>query len=267
MGSKEIKVGPFHKPRLMDIDAYLDRIGYHGSIRPTETVLRRLHRKHLLSVPFENLDIHAHRRIILSQSAFYNKIVNHHRGGFCYELNGSFRHLLGKLGFRVSMLSARVANKTGGFSPEFDHMILLVRLKRPWLVDVGFGDSFTEPKRLDISEPQTERETGYKLTRENNWILMSRGREGSRTWEPQYKFTLKRRRLSEYFPRCEWQQTSPDSHFTKNRLCSRLTPNGRITLTDKEFIITRNGRKIERSVKSPGEFATLLGRHFGIDLG
>ncbi len=42
------------------------------------------------------------------------------------------------------MLSARVARKTGGFSPEFDHMILLVRMKDRWLADVGFGDSFTE---------------------------------------------------------------------------------------------------------------------------
>ena len=250
---------------LMDVDAYLDRIGYHGSIRPTEAVLRRLHRKHMLSVPFENLDIHAHRPIVLSQSAFYNKIVEHHRGGFCYELNGSFGNLLRKLGFRVSMLSARVAMKNGGFSAEFDHMTLMVQLKQLWLADVGFGDSFTEPKRLDISEPQTDHGTEYKLTRENSWTLMSRRKKGSRTWEPQYEFTLKPRRLWEYVPRSKWQQTSPESHFTKNRLCSRLTPTGRITLTDKEFIVTRNGKKVERSVKSPEEFARLLRRHFGID--
>lgn len=251
----------------MDVDAYLDRIGYHGSTRPTETVLRRLHRKHMLSVPFENLDIHAHRPIVLRQSAFYNKIVKHHRGGFCYELNGSFGNLLRKLGFRVSMLSARVAMKNGEFSPDFDHMILLVQLKQTWLADVGFGDSFTEPKRLDTSEPQTEHGADYKFTHENRWTLLSRRRKGSRTWEPQYKFTLKPRKLSDYVPRCKWQQTSPESHFTRNRLCSRLTPNGRITLTDKEFVITRNGRKIERSVKGPDEFAAPLRRYFGIVLG
>ena len=251
----------------MDVDAYLDRIGYHGSTRPTEIVLRRLHCRHMLSVPFENLDIHLHRPIVLNQSAFYHKIVEHHRGGFCYELNGSFGYLLRKLGFHVSMLSARVAMKTRRFSPEFDHMTLLVHLKQRWLADVGFGDSFTEPKRLDISEPQTDNGTGYKLTRENSWTLMSRKKKGSHTWEPQYKFTLTPRKLSDYVPRCNWQQSSPESHFTKNRLCSRLTPNGRITLTDKGFIITHNGRKIERSVKNPDEFAMLLRRHFGIDLG
>lgn len=250
----------------MDINAYLGRIGYKGSTRPTETVLRRLHRKHMLSIPFEDLDIHAHRPIILSQSAFYNKIVKDHRGGFCYQLNGSFANLLGELGFRVSMLSARVAKKTGGFSAEFDHMTLMVQLSEPWLADIGFGDSFTEPKRLDISEPQEDHGTNYRITRKSNWILMSRRKKGSRTWELQYKFTLKPRKLSDYVPRCRWQQTSPESHFTQNQLCSRLTPNGRITLTDKEFIITRNGKRVERPVKSAGEFATLLRRHFGIDL-
>ena len=251
----------------MDVNPYLDRIGYHGSTYPTETVLRRLHRKHMLSVPFENLDIHANRPIVLSQSAFYKKIVNRHRGGFCYELNGSFGHLLRKLGFRVSMLSARVAMKNGDFGAEFDHMTLLVQLREPWLADVGLGDSFTEPKRLDISAPQHDHGTDYKLARENNWILMSRRTKGSGRWEPQYKFTLKPRRLSDYVPRCKWQQTSPKSHFTKNRLCSQLTPNGRVTLTDKELIITRDGIKVQRSVKGPEEFATLLHRHFGIDLG
>ena len=251
----------------MDVDAYLDRIGYHGSTRPTETVLRRLHRRHMLSVPFENLDIHLHRPIVLNQSAFYNKIVKHHRGGFCYELNGSFGCLLRKLGFGVSMLSARVAKRTEGFGSEFDHMTLLVQLKQPWLADVGFGDSFTEPKRLDLSEPQMDNGTAYKLTRLNGSMLMSRRPKGSRKWEPQYKFTLRPRKLSDYVPKCGWQQTSPESHFTKNRLCSRLTLNGRITLTDTEFVQTRHGKKLERPVKNGEEFTALLGRHFGIDLG
>ena len=250
----------------MDIDAYLERIGYHGPRRPTEAVLRRLHRKHMFSVPFENLDIHSRRPIKLSEPAFYDKIVKHHRGGFCYELNGSLCHLLRKLGFKVTMLSARVARKSGGYSAEFDHMTLLVQLEEPWLADVGFGDSFTEPKRLNTLSSQTDHGREYKLVRSNNWIVLSRRSKESRLWEPQYKFTLKQRRLEDYIPRCQWQQTSPRSHFTRNRLCSRLTPNGRITLTDTEFIVTRDGKKFERPVGNGEEFARLLRRHFGIAL-
>src|SRR5262245_57270734 len=102
----------------MNTRAYLQRIGYPGSLRPTEPVLRILHRKHMIAVPFENLDISRRRPIVLSKSAFYNKIVKHHRGGFCYELNGSFANLLKDLGFNVSMLSARVAMRKGVYSGE-----------------------------------------------------------------------------------------------------------------------------------------------------
>src|SRR5438093_8691000 len=114
--------------RKVDAASYLKRIGYRGPLIPHIDVLRRLHHRHLLSVTFENLDIHLGRPIILDQELFYNKIVRDRRGGYCYELNG---WLLRELGFRVSMLSAKVAGKNGGFSPDFDHMTLLVRLEEP----------------------------------------------------------------------------------------------------------------------------------------
>jgi len=250
----------------MDTKDYLKRIGYRGPARPNVNVLRRLHRRHLLSIPFENLDIQLHRPIILQEAALYDKIVKHRRGGFCYELNGSFASLLKKLGFKVSMLSARVARKSGGFSPDFDHMTLLVQLKHPWLADVGFGDSFTEPKRLDISGLQADQGRDYRLTRNGGWILLSRRTKGDRFWEAQYKFSLTSRSLEDFVPRCRWQQTSPRSHFKKGRLCTRLTPNGRLTLTDTKFIVTRGRKKVERPLKNPEEFTGLLRRHFGIDL-
>src|SRR2546422_2730349 len=108
--------------REMNAQSYLKRIAYRGSVRPTIDVLRRLHVRHLLSVPFENLDIHLGRPIILDQELFYNKIVRDRRGGYCYELNGCFAWLLRELGFRVSMLSARVAGKNGGFC---SHLFLI----------------------------------------------------------------------------------------------------------------------------------------------
>src|SRR2546428_10247597 len=164
----------------MESKTYMERIGYRGPLRPSVEVLRKLHRRHMLSVPFENLDIHLGPPIILSENAFYNKIIERRRGGFCYELNGSFASLLKKLGFKVSMLSACVARKGGGFSPDFEHMTLLVQLKGPWLVDVGFGDSFTEPKRLDIFHPQVDHGKDYRFARKDGWILSSRRTKGSR---------------------------------------------------------------------------------------
>ena len=92
----------------MEIDAYLGRIGYSGPRTPTAETLRQLHRAHMFAVPFENLDIPLGNPIALSLPAFYAKIVERRRGGFCYELNGLFGWLLEQLGFRIVRLSAGV---------------------------------------------------------------------------------------------------------------------------------------------------------------
>jgi N-hydroxyarylamine O-acetyltransferase len=249
-----------------NVTAYLLRIGYRGRPQPNIESLRRLHRKHLLSIPFENLDINLGRPIILGQDAFYEKIIKHQRGGFCYELNGSFAELLNKLGFKVSMLSARVAGKNGGFSPEFDHMTLLVALEGRWLADVGFGDLFTEPKRLDYSGPQTDNGRVYRITRRAGGRLLSRWNAEKNLWEPQYLFSLRPRRLENFVRRCRYQQTSPNSHFRKGRVCTQLIPNGRATLTDTKFIVTRGRRRIERPVNGREEFDRLLRKWFGVSL-
>jgi N-hydroxyarylamine O-acetyltransferase len=247
-------------------EAYLDRIGCRGQPQPNLESFRRLHKTHLLSIPFENLDIHRGRPIVLSQDAFYEKIIEHRRGGFCYELNGSFGALLTSLGFKVTMLSARVAGKNGGFSPEFDHMTLLVGLKDRWLADVGFGELFAEPKRLDYSGPQSDSGRVYRITRRAGGRLLSRWDGKKNLWEPQYMFSLRPRRLQDFVRRCRYQQTSPNSHFKKGRVCTLLTRNGRVTLTDTKLIVTRGRRRIERPVKTRGEFDRLLRKWFGMCL-
>ena len=223
-----------------------------------------MHRRHMLSIPFENLDIRLGKPIVLNQKSFYSKIVETRRGGYCYELNGCFAWLLKKLGFRVSMLSARVASRSGGFSPEFDHMTLIVQLEKRWLVDVGFGDSFTEPKQIDNENAQKDDRYFYKITSRKTRMLVSRRPEKNGSWEPQYSFTFRPHNLAEFATRNHWQQTSPKSHFTQGRLISQLTPSGRVTLTDQRLILTRNGRRVERPVMNSKQFDRLLAKYFGI---
>ena len=145
----------------LNITAYLDRINYRGSLLPTAETLRALQVAHLLAVPFENLSIHAKEPIVLEDEALFIKIVERRRGGFCYECNGLFAALLRALGFNVRMLSAEVANAAGVFGPAFDHMTLMVSLEQRWLVDVGFGDSFREPLRLDEQHEQLQGRRAY----------------------------------------------------------------------------------------------------------
>src|SRR6266511_6128170 len=138
----------------MKVQTYLERINYDGPVEPSAETLRWLQVAHLLAVPFENLSIHAHEPIVPDDHALFRKIVSRRRGGFCYELNGLFAALLRAIGFEVVILSAQVANADGQFSPDFDHMALLVTVDEPWLVDVGFGDSFVEPLSLNERDSQ-----------------------------------------------------------------------------------------------------------------
>jgi N-hydroxyarylamine O-acetyltransferase len=249
----------------LDVQRYLDRINYATPVDPSIKTLRGLHRAHMLSVPFENLDIHLGRPILLGENIFFNKIVEQRRGGFCYELNGLFAALLREIGFDVALLSAGVAGLDANFSPDFDHMALLVRLEDDWLADVGFGDSFIEPIRLDDSIA-TQDETGtYRIRSEGvNRIMQRRSPDGDARWKQQYRFTLEPRQLPEYNEMCHYQQTSPQSHFTQQRICSLATPSGRITLTADKLITTSGGTREERTLSGEHEFNSILAQHFGI---
>ena len=250
----------------MNVQTYLDRIKYDGPVEPTAETLRRLQVAHLLAVPFENLSIHAHEPIVLDDQALFQKIVGRRRGGFCYELNGLFAALLRATGFEVVMLSAQVANADGHFSPDFDHMALMVTIDKPWLVDVGFGDSFVEPLSLNERDSQVQEDRAYRVVVDGERLLVTQRSDvdPSNEWKPQYRFTLEPYQYSDYAERCEFHQTSPQSHFTKARICSLLTPRGRITLSDMRFITTGGAARRERSVATQEEYADILREHFGI---
>ncbi|MEO7911344.1 MAG: arylamine N-acetyltransferase [Roseiflexaceae bacterium] len=259
----------------MDTQAYLRRIHYHGDLAPTAATLRELHRAHLLAVPFENLDIHLGRPIQLAQEALFEKIVMHRRGGFCYELNGLFAVLLRELGFEVTLLAAGVARANGSFGPPFDHLTLLVRIQAEptthslqselWLADVGFGDSFREPLRFVEAIEQEQDGRAYRLDRDDgaHFTLMQGAGVG---WEPQYRFTLQPHTQADYADMCHYHQTSPESSFTRKRVCTLATPDGRVTLSDLALIVTANGERTEQTLADEIAFHAALREYFGVDL-
>jgi N-hydroxyarylamine O-acetyltransferase len=252
---------------MLNTKAYLERINYHGALTPTAETLRALQVAHLLTVPFENLSIHAGQAIVLQDDTLFTKIVTNRRGGFCYEANGLFAALLSALGFNVAMLSAEVANEAGAFGPAFDHMALLVHLEQRWLVDVGFGDSFLEPLLLDERGEQQQGSRTYRIIPDADYLILMR-RDGSEEWKAQYRFTLQPHTYADYAEMCRYHQTSPESHFTRARICSRATEEGRITLSDMRFITTSNSggprARYERTLTSDKEYAAVLRESFGI---
>jgi len=248
---------------MVDTSSYLVRIAYGGPKEVNAGTLRALHRAHLLAVPFENLDIHLGRKITTDEAAILNKVTVLRRGGFCYELNGAFAALLRALGFQVTMLSARVARANGDEGPEFDHLTLRVDLDDSWLADVGFGESFVEPLRLEAGREQLDPTGTYRLLAQGERLRMEKFVTDG-TWKPQYSFSLQPRRLEEFAGMCRYHQTSPESSFTQKRICSRATPDGRITLSEMKLITTSKGEREERSLVSEQEWNSILRKRFGI---
>ena len=247
------------------VDAYLQRIACPHPVRQDAAALRQIHLAHLLTVPFENLSIHLGEPIILASDPLFAKIVTRRRGGFCFELNGLLAELLLALGYRVVRLAAEVYGGDS-YSPPFDHMMLLVDLDEPWLVDVGFGASFREPLRLVADEVQQDPDGAFRLTRHGRfWVMAEATADGD--WMPQCRFATTGYELADFDGRCRFHQESPDSHFRQSRMATLATPTGRITLSDRRFITTSlDGTRHEELLSSEAACQQKLAEAFGLTL-
>ncbi|GAA3098453.1 arylamine N-acetyltransferase family protein [Streptosporangium carneum] len=242
------------------MDEYLKRIGAARPASPDSGSLRELQLRHLLTVPFENLSIHLGEPVVLDDGALVDKVVGRRRGGFCYELNGAFAVLLRTLGHEVTLLSARVF-ADGVLGPPFDHMALRVNAPDPWLVDVGFGRFAHHPLRLDLRTDQLDPGGVFRLTETEEGDL-----DVLRDGVPQYRLERRPRVLADFEATCWWQQTSPKSHFTRSPVCTILTEEGRLTLTDRLLVRTVGDAREERNLATDAETLAAYRDHFGIEL-
>ena len=247
---------------MIDIQRSFRRINYNGTASPTIATLKALQLAFLLKIPFENLDIHLGRHIKLSSDSIYEKIIAKNRGGFCYECNILFFELLKELGFRVEYLSARMVTENG-VGPEFDHMVLLVHLDHDYLVDVGNGQSCREPLRIDGTKTASSEGYVYRVGSYRRDLALFY-RQAAEEWMPRFIFTLKPRQRSEFSDMCDYHQTSPDSIFTRQRLVTMATPEGRISLTDMQLAVTNRAEKHESVIYSKNQYKTILKQKFGI---
>ncbi|MYQ40162.1 MULTISPECIES: arylamine N-acetyltransferase [unclassified Streptomyces] len=246
-------------------DAYLERIGAARPSRADAAALRELQVRHLMAVPFENLSIHLGEDIVLEEAKLVDKIVTRRRGGFCYELNGAFAALLRALGFRVTLLQARVFGDGGRLGIPYDHVALRVETDDgtgPWLADVGFGDHALHPIELETRTEQVDPCGRFRL-REAPQGDLDLLRDGSR----QFRLDLRPRVPADFRAGAWYHRTSPDSHFSRSLICSRRTEDGRVTLRGRTLITTVRGERHETELGDDTEVLAAYRDHFGLVLG
>jgi N-hydroxyarylamine O-acetyltransferase len=241
------------------LEAYLDRLRLARPAAADLETLTAIMGAHLRAIPFENLDIHLGRTIVLTEAAIVDKLVRARRGGFCYELNGGFGWLLRRLGYDVTLLQARVygADRLG---PPYDHLALRVDLERPMLVDVGFGTFVEGPVPLAPGEHADPAGLVELVPREHGDLEVRL--DGTR----QYLLDLRSRELEEFAPACWWHQTWPDSHFRQGPVCSLLTDEGRVTLAGRTLVRHLDGERTEIELAGRDAVLTAYRELFGVEL-
>jgi N-hydroxyarylamine O-acetyltransferase len=274
---------------VLDLDAYLKRIGYRGPAVPSEATLAALYRAHLAAIRFENLDVFLRGSVDVSLEAIQDKIVYRGRGGYCYEQAQLFGAVLERLGFGVERLLARVGPDGGAARPR-THLTLRVRADGgAWLADPGFGSS--PPAPLCLPHPprpahlpplphppplRRYRSGGPQET--DGWVyeVVPDTEHGEEVWK------LREHQAGQWVTLHRWTDavvqpvdvalsnyyasTHPDSWFTWQPVIVKRTPDAIISLLGRTYTVTRAGHAKTRAELTDREFAEALTGEFALRL-
>lgn len=219
-----------------------------------------------MSIPFEALDIHLGSRIDLDLSNIFQKVIDKRRGGYCYELNYLFNSLLSEIGYESHLISAKIYDDNK-FGPEFDHLAIIVNLNGLWLLDVGFGDLFIHPLRLDVETEQEDTFKVYKIVESTKSdYLLTESLRGKSEFIVKYKFNLTPRIITDFEDQNNYKQDSKHSHFVKNRICTIATKTGRKTILNNTFKVRNGNTFVETEISNKEEFNTILENEFNIKI-
>lgn len=231
----------------LDLDAYLDRLGYASAPPPTLETLRELQQRHTAEFPFETLSTMLHAPVQVDPPAVQDKLLRQGRGGYCFELNRLFLLLLQALGFEARGLTGRVV--MGGPEDALTartHMLVLVTLDGTrYITDVGFGGMVpTGPLLLDSEAEQATPHEPYRLTLVAGTYTLRALVTGN--WRAMYVFDLQVAADIDYEVGSWYVSTHPDSPFLGQLIVARTGHRLRKTLNNGSFANHRLGEESQR---------------------
>lgn len=256
--------GRSYKPEVI---AYLNRIGFKGTLDGSFKTLSDLQECHLHKVPYENFDILRNIPLSLETSDLFDKIIVRGRGGYCFELNVLFGWLLRQLDYPVTDLFARFWRDETNTPPKRRHHVLIVEVEGDaYLCDVGVGGIV--PRRPIQVIEKLEHHQGdecYRLEKAPiyGWVL-SEYKNGHWSWI--YSFTEDPQLAKDYIMASYWCENAPDSIFRKQPMVAIRTPEGRNTMAGNEFRIFKGSNVEVITPTSKEAYDKALQRFFGIVL-
>ncbi len=245
----------------MDLRHYLQRIEFSGTPKPDLDTLRQIHHQHLLTIPYENLDVQLSRPLDFDIERIFDKLVHRRRGGWCYEMNGLMGWALQQIGFDVTRMSGAVMRASQGDQQLGNHLVLEVNLEQPYLADVGLGDGVREPIPIN---PGSYRQ-GYL---QHRLELMDDGfwRFHNHAYSNVDSFDFKHAPAdeAELSSKCRWLQSAEESPFKMVFIAQRFTPEQIVVQLGKVFtVVAKNGRT-SREINNLAEFTRHMRDTFGL---
>ncbi len=253
----------------VDLDAYFRRIRYDGPRKATLQVLHDVVHAHVLTIPFENLDVLLGRSINLDAASLQKKLVLDRRGGYCFEQNGLLLLVLEAMGFEVAPLSARVkvGYPRGEITPR-THLVVRIKLEgQSYLADVGVGGlSPTAALKLELDVHQETPHETRRIVRDGDLYFHQALLGGQ--WEDVYQLTLEQMPLIDREVANWYTSTNPKSRFKNILMVAKAAPDGvRLTMLNDEFSVRdASGKATKTPIRNQSEMLDLLAEHFEVQL-
>jgi arylamine N-acetyltransferase len=269
-----METGSAAQSSSLDLQRYLDRIGYDGPVVPTLDTLIGVIAGHVRKIAFENIDPLLGIPVAdLGAGALQDKLVRRRRGGFCYEHNGLLRYALTEIGFAVQALGARVVwmrpRAMEDEESSLTHQALAVRIPGiddTYLADVGFGGQTPPtPLRLVAGVEQDTSHEPYRVNKHWDGLVLESFVGGS--WRPLYLFTGVPQPEIDHEVGCWYASTHPSSMYVAGLSATIVADGTRWNLRGRDLVGHHVDGETERiRFGNAAQVLEALTDRYGIDL-
>ena len=220
----------------MNTSAYLSRLGLSNSdVENSVTFLNKLQYAHVTTIPYENLDILDGIPISLDPEVMFEKIVTHHRGGYCFEVNGLLSALLLELGFDVKNHLARFLRGENTIPVRRHRVLTVTCTDGRYLCDVGIGQTAPRhPLKMEAGLVQEQFGEIYKMEWDDfhGWIVYDL-HDGE--WRKFYSFTEDAQLDVDFIMPSFYCEKHPNVPFHKDVMVAIKTADGRRALNGRDY--------------------------------
>jgi len=249
---------------VLDLDAYLDRIGWTGSREPTFATLAGVLHAHVRRIPFENLDVLLGRSIDLDLGALQRKLVRARRGGYCFEHATLFAAALEALGFAPVRHSARVVLVSPRTEVPRTHMFLTVALPEgTFVLDPGFG-GLAPDRPVPLVDAPRANGTSHWMAHDGAYRVL-KARTGDKIVDC-WATTLEPDNASDFIVANYYTSTHPASAFRNRLMLRAFAGDARVSVMNRSVTIADGTTSRTHELADRAALRAMLVEHFGFDL-